>query len=383
MKYRPFGKTSLQISALGFGCMRLPVINDDSAQIDRAEAIRMLRYAIDCGLNYVDTAWTYHAETSEILVGEALKDGYRQKAYLATKLPSWEIHSQDDMERFLTEQLKKLQTDHIDFYLLHALNINHWENYLRLKVFDWAEKKRQEGLIRHLGFSFHDRYQAFETILNGYDAWDFCQIQYNYLDVNYQAGVKGLRLAAQKGLGVIVMEPLLGGKLAINPQPPAVQSALDVSKRGWAPAEWALQWIWDQPEVSLLLSGMSNMEQVEQNIAAASRSGANTFNAEDKAVIEAAQQAYKCLMPIPCTHCEYCLPCPQGVSIPDIFEMYNTGKAYDKMDRAVFTYNRHILPENKANQCVECGQCESLCPQHIEIIDWLKKVHAELYEETK
>jgi len=380
MEYRSFGKKGFKVSALGFGCMRLPVVGDDSSMIDKEEAIGMIRYAIDHGVNYVDTAWPYHQETSETVVGEALRDGYRERTYLATKLPSWLINSQDDMQRFLDLQLQKLQTDHIDFYLLHALNIHAWENYLKHKVFDWAEKKLAEGSIRNLGFSFHDRYQAFETILNGYDAWDFCQIQYNYMDVQYQAGQKGLRAAAEKGLGVVVMEPLRGGKLALNPQPPAVQAVFDASGKDWTPAEWALRWVWNQPEVSLLLSGMSNMEQMKQNIASANRSGIGTLSEQDVTVLDTAQEAYKGLMPIPCTHCEYCMPCPSGVAIPDIFEIYNNGKAYEKNEQSIFAYNHHIQVENRADQCVECAQCEGLCPQHIEIIDWLKTVHAELYE---
>ena len=205
MEYRDFGKTGLEVSALGFGCMRFPILDGDSARIDEPLATAMLRKAIDQGLNYVDTAWPYHMEQSEPLVGRILQDGYREKVFLATKMPSWLVKSPEDLERLFTTQLEKLQTDHIDFYLLHALNAGYWDNYLKVKVFDWAEQKMAEGQIRHLGFSFHDRYEVFERILNGYDNWSFCQLQYNYMDVDEQAGQRGVLEAAEKGLGVIVM----------------------------------------------------------------------------------------------------------------------------------------------------------------------------------
>lgn len=378
MKYRPFGKTGIKVSALGFGCMRLPLNSEDSGDINEAEATRMIRHAIDMGVNYIDTAWGYHREQSEPLVGRVLRDGYREKVYLATKLPSWLIHVTEDMDKHLNEQLWRLQTDHIDFYLLHSLNKDYWENYLKLNVFDWAEKKLSEGKIRHLGFSFHDDYAVFEKILNGYDHWDFCQIQYNYLDVEAQAGKRGLKAAAEKGLGVVIMEPLRGGNLAKIPAPRRVGEAFAKSPHAWTPANWSLQWIWNQPEVSLLLSGMSTMEQVEQNLTSADQSGVGLFMDAEHQVIEEVQQAYKGLAPVPCTHCEYCLPCPNGVFIPDIFKIYNESKMFDQMERGKRWYKAEIKPENQANQCVECGNCESMCPQHIQIIDWLKVAHNEL-----
>lgn len=206
MKYRPFGKLDWQASALGFGCMRLPTLGDDSGAIDETLAVPMLHRAIDAGVNYIDTAWAYHREQSEVFVGKALSGGYRERVHLATKLPSWLITTRADMDRFLDTQLERLQTDHLDFYLLHTLNARFWQNYKDLNVFDWAERKMAEGKFRYLGFSFHDTYEVFEDILNGYDNWTFCQIQYNYMDINYQAGQKGLHAAADKGLAVIVME---------------------------------------------------------------------------------------------------------------------------------------------------------------------------------
>jgi predicted aldo/keto reductase-like oxidoreductase len=257
---------------LGLWLYALPVVDGDSGKIDEPLATAMLRYAIDQGLNYVDTAWTYHSEQSEPFVGRVLQEGYREKVNLATKMPSWLVKSHEDLERLFNTQLERLQTDHIDFYLLHALNAGYWDNYLKVRVFDWAERKLAEGQIRHLGFSFHDRYEVFNKILNGYNNWDFCQLQYNYMDVDEQAGKRGVLEAAEKGLGVIVMEPLRGGKLAVQDPPAQVAEAFSQSQRDWKMAEWALQWLWDQPEVSLLLSGMSTMEQVEQNLRSASRS---------------------------------------------------------------------------------------------------------------
>ena len=378
MKYRPFGKLDWQASALGFGCMRFPTLDGESGAIDEDQAAPMLRRAIEDGVNYIDTAWSYHREQSEVFIGKVLAQGYREKVRLATKMPSWLVNARDDMDRFLDTQLERLQTDHIDFYLLHTLNAHHWENYLKLNIFEWAERKMAQGKFRYLGFSFHDSYEVFESILNGYDNWTFCQIQYNYMDINYQAGQRGLHAAADKGLAVVVMEPLRGGRLAKNPPPPAVAEVFARSGRDWTPANWALQWVWNQPEVSLLLSGMSTMEQVEQNLVSAGQSSPNSLTPEDLAVIEQARLAREALAPIPCTHCEYCLPCPSGVAIPSVFEIYNEALMYDELRRGQNAYKFDIKDENKADCCVECGTCETLCPQQIEIISWLKNDHANL-----
>lgn len=378
MKYRNFGNTGLKVSALGFGCMRLPVVDGDSGKIDEPLATAMLRNAIDQGLNYVDTAWTYHSEQSEPFVGRVLQEGYREKVNLATKMPSWLVKSHEDLERLFNTQLERLQTDHIDFYLLHALNAGYWDNYLKVRVFDWAERKLAEGRIRHLGFSFHDRYEVFNKILNGYDNWDFCQLQYNYMDVDEQAGKRGVLEAAEKGLGVIVMEPLRGGKLAVQDPPAQVAEAFSQSQRDWTMAEWALQWLWDQPEVSLLLSGMSSMEQVEQNLRSASRSGVGSLSEDDHATVSRVQQAWSGLAPVACTNCEYCMPCPNGVQIPRIFKLYNESVMYDRQGRGQNAYQNEFKDDQRADMCVECGQCEELCPQSIQIIQQLKDAHAYL-----
>lgn len=368
MQYRQFGKLNVPVSALGFGLMRLPVIDNDNNKIDEAEAIKMIRYAIDNGVNYIDTAWPYHGGNSEIVAGKALKDGYREKTFLATKLPTWLINEKEDMDKYLNEQLKKLQTDHIDFYLLHALDKNKWENMKKVDALSWAEKKKQEGKIRYIGFSFHDEYPVFQEIVDYYDKWDFCQIQYNYMDIDVQAGEKGLKYAASKGLGVVIMEPIRGGRLA-NP-PKAVQDIWDTAKVKRTPAEWALQWLWNQPEVSVVLSGMSTFEQLKENIESAKRSGINTLTKEELEIVSKVRNKYKELSPIACTGCNYCMPCPNGVNIPRNFELYNEAHMYNTYEANRRDYEN--LGDAKASSCIECGTCESVCPQHLTIIDYLK-----------
>ncbi len=372
MQYRKFGKLDVQVSALGFGCMRLPVIDGKSGNIDEAEAIRMIRYAIDQGVNYVDTAYGYHEKMSEILVGKALQDGYRQKVNLATKLPVWLVNETADYDRLLDEQLGKLQTGHVDFYLFHALNSGAWKKVVELDLLSRAEAARADGRIRHIGFSFHDNLEAFKEIVDGYNGWDFCQIQYNYMDIENQAGTDGLRYAAEKGLGVVVMEPLLGGKLARHI--PALEPVWEASPEKRTPADWALQWLWDQPEVSVVLSGMSTMAQVEENIASAAGSGIGSLQAEELAVIAGARETIQKLSPIPCTGCEYCLPCPNGVHIPRNFAVYNEGAMYNDPDGARRAYKYWINDAAKAVQCIQCQECESKCPQKIVISEWMPVV---------
>ncbi len=358
--------------------MRLPIINDDRGNIEEPEAIRMMRYAVDHGVNYIDTAYPYHEGTSEIVVGKALQNGYRQKVRLATKLPCWLIEKSEDFDRYFNEQLERLQTDYIDSYLLHALREKTWSTMNELNVFEWAEQKISDGYIKYLGFSFHDTYEMFKRIVDGYDRWTFCQIQYNYMDEDYQAGTKGLKYAASKGLAVIVMEPIRGGQLAYPPQP--IQELWDTAPRTRTPAAWALQWVWNHPEVSLLLSGMSTMEQVKENVVTADVSGPNTLTADELALIAQVRDEYRELCPIPCTNCEYCVPCPNNVRIPFIFETYNSAIMYNKPKTARRSYRR-LKEEERADQCVQCGECEEKCPQSIEIMKWLEKAHEFLIKE--
>ena len=376
MRYRRFGKLDFQVSALGFGCMRFPT-KGSYDRIDEPEATRMLRHAIDHGVNYLDTAWPYHGGNSELVVGRALQEGYREKVALATKLPIWALESAEDVDRILDRQLEKLQTDHIDFYLLHALNKKNWKTAQDLSVIDWAERARADGRIRHLGFSFHDGYEVFKEIVDAHDRWDFCQIQYNYMNEHTQAGTRGLEYAASKGLAVVIMEPLLGGKLANPPQ--AVQELWDALPTDRSPVEWAFQWLWDKPQASVVLSGMSTMEQVRQNVQSADRSAVGQLTQDEFAVIDQVRQKYEALTPIGCTDCRYCLPCTVGLNIPNLFRMLNEGVLYDQLEQARERYSK--MPEDqRASACIQCRECEERCPQGIEISEKMTLVHEVLGE---
>ncbi len=371
MQYRTFGKTNFKPSALGFGAMRLPQKN---GAIDEALATRMLRQAIDQGVNYVDTAWIYHRGESEPFIGRALRDGYRDRVKIATKMPCWKVERREQLDEIFEQQLKNLQTDRIDCYLFHSLFASSWQKMKELRALEWAEEKIAQGKIGDIGFSFHDELPVFKTILADYDKWVFCQLQYNYMDVHKQAGAEGVRLAAEKGLAVIVMEPLLGGRLAGEP-PVEVRQLWDSVPVRRAPADWALQWLWNQPEVSLVLSGMSAMGQVDQNVASANRAAVGSLSPADLALVERVRSAFESLFPIPCTKCNYCQPCPKGVAIPDILELYNLASAYHNVEASRASYE--WVPEKaQAHNCVVCGECEKKCPQKIAISEWLKKANA-------
>ncbi|MFC1857444.1 aldo/keto reductase [Thermodesulfobacteriota bacterium] len=377
MQYRPFGKLDFRVSALGFGAMRLPFIGKDMAKIDEPQAERMIRYAVDHGVNYIDTAYPYHMGQSEPVVGRALRDGYRQKVKLATKLPSWMIRSLEDCDRYLNEQLQRLQTDTIDFYLLHGLNREYWPKLRDIEVLKWAEAALADGRIQHLGFSFHDQYELFEEIVDAYHSWTFCQIQYNYVDVDYQAGIKGLKYATDRGLAVVVMEPIRGGQLAKEPPERIKNLWGDALNRRTLP-EWALQWVWNHPEVSVVLSGMSTMQQVEENVAFAERSAPVSLTEEELALIDRVREAYRNLAPIPCTNCMYCMPCPNGVNIPRIFEIYNDAIVHGDLPTARLFYRGPFVglkEEQRADRCIECKECEEVCPQEIPVTEWLPKAH--------
>lgn len=371
MQYRKFGRLDFNVSALGFGCMRLPIIGGDEGNIDEDLTIKMIRYAIDNGVNYVDTAYGYHRGKSEIVVGKALKDGYRERTMLATKLPVWHVNVREDMDRLLNEQLEKLDTDHIDFYLLHSLHKDTWDKVYNLGVLDWIESIIKRGLIRHIGFSFHDDLDTFKRIVDAYN-WDFCQIQYNYIDIEHQAGMAGLKYASNKGLGVVVMEPLRGGKLA-NP-PDRVREVFDSFPVKRSPVAWALLWLWNQPEVSTVLSGMSAFEQVKENIEIADKSGINILTQEELSLIERVREAYLGFKAIDCNECGYCMPCPNGVDIPKNFHLYNEGVRYNDFNGPRWNYRNEMQESERASSCIKCGTCEPQCPQHLPIRDLLDKV---------
>jgi predicted aldo/keto reductase-like oxidoreductase len=376
MKYRPFGKTGWNVSALGFGAMRLPVTDGRAGgpAVDEKESVRMIRAAIDGGVNYVDTAYPYHGGVSETVVGKALAGGYRSKVRLATKSPVWLIQKPGDFDRYLNEQLSRLGTERIDYYLLHALDAGRWENVvLRHDLLKKGEAAVADGRIGSLGFSFHDGFDTFIRILDGYDKWGMCQIQYNYLDVENQAGTRGLREAAKRGLPVVVMEPLLGGRLA---RPPLkIRKMIEASPVRRSPAEWALAWLWDLPEVSTVLSGMSAMSEVKDNLAIAERAEPGMLEAEDREWIGTIRRAYRECAPIPCTNCGYCMPCPAGVLIPANFGLYNDMSIHENPGVPRFSYANFFPDPGKASACVQCGECLDKCPQKIDIPGWMPKVH--------
>ena len=381
MQYRKFGKLDWEVSALGFGAMRLPSMEGSEANVDEPQSIQMIRYAIDHGVNYLDTAYPYHSGQSERIVGRALQDGYRNKMKLATKLLSRSVESADDFDRYFNEQLERLQTDKLDFYLLHGLNAGSWSKVRDLGVLSWAEDQMARGRFDHLGFSFHDTYEVFRDIINAYDNWTLCQIQYNYMDIDHQAGTRGLKYAADKGLAVVVMEPIRGGRLV---RPPEQVAKLWTNARYQrTPAEWALQWVWNQPEVSVALSGMSTMGQVVENIAAADRSGIGVLTANEITLVDQVREAYQGLNPIPCTKCGYCMPCPSSVEIPRILELFNDASVYGnlRIRRLFYSGPRGLKEEQRADQCTECGECVEVCPQEIPIPEWLQKAHALLVPE--
>jgi hypothetical protein len=374
MLYRTMKKADPKLSILGFGCMRLPVTAD--GQIDESQATEMIRYAIDHGVNYVDTAYPYHNGESEPFVGRALADGYREKVNLATKLPSWLVTSRKDMDKYLDEQLVRLNTDHIDFYLVHGLNDPFWKNLAALKVTEFLDNAIADGRIRYAGFSFHDNTALFKEIVDSYD-WTFAQIQYNFMDEEYQAGTEGLRYAAKKGLGIVVMEPVRGGLLARDLK--GVTEIWKTTEIHRDPAEWALSWVWNHPEVTVVLSGMSTPEQVRQNVTLAKTGLPNSLSKKELALFGKVRKELKKRIIIPCTGCRYCVPCPQGVSIPECFEMFNRGHVYEDVEDARQHYTMFLggffdgIP-HYASCCQECGECEEKCPQALPIRENLKKV---------
>lgn len=371
MNYRNFPKSEEKISILGFGCMRLPLLSESPQDIDIALAKEMVRNAIDCGVNYIDTAYPYHGGKSESFVADVLKDGYREKVYLATKLPSWLVKSQEDMDRLLAEQLKNLETSYIDYYLLHALDKKRWTLLKEYGVFNFIQKALADGKIRKIGFSFHDDLATFKSIIDDY-SWDFCQIQYNFLDTEEQAGTEGLDYAYKKDVGIIVMEPLRGGGLTTS-VPLEVQELWDSASIERTPAEWALRWVWNNPKITVILSGMSSLEQVEENVTIASAVSADSLSSHELELIGKVADIYKSKIKVSCTACAYCMPCPQKVNIPESFRLYNNASMFGTIPKYRNMY-KAMFANHTADLCIGCGECEEKCPQKIPIIDSLKGV---------
>jgi len=366
-----FPGTDIIASHLGLGAMRLPRKADNS--LDENEAITLIRDAIDNGISYVDTAYPYHDGLSETVVGKALKDGYRERVTLVTKLPVWKVESRKDMDEVLDEQLQKLQTDHVDFYLLHAMGKERLEKMRKLDYQRFFEDKIKEGKIRYPGFSFHDKEHVFLEILNDYD-WKLAQVQMNLLDGENQATVRGIEAAGKKGVGVVVMEPLRGG--ALVKATGEVRELYDNYQVKRTPVEWALRYLMDMPYVTNILSGMSSRQQVAENIATFNNVGETPLTAEDRTLLEKVKKAYLDRIKTGCTGCAYCQPCPQGVAIPKIFQAYDEARMLDNGKFPKF-YQTTIEKEKDASRCVACRQCEDACPQHLPIVDFLNEIHQE------
>jgi predicted aldo/keto reductase-like oxidoreductase len=374
MQYRKVPKSGDQLSALGFGAMRLPT---RMGRIDEKRAALQVRGAIDQGVNYIDTAVPYHGGESERFLGRALQDGYRDKVKLATKLPPPGVNTREDMDRILGIQLRKLKTDHIDYYLLHGIEANQWKRLYDLGVLDFLDRVKAAGKIENAGFSFHGDRKTFREIIDAYD-WTFCQIQYNFLDETNQAGTEGLRYAASKKIAVMVMEPLRGGMLAAK-LPEAVRQAYGRSAIRRSPAEWALRWVWNHPEVTVVLSGMNDEGHIAENIRTCRTAFPDAMSEAELATVAEVAGLYKQLMKIGCTGCAYCMPCPSGVNIPMCFSIYND---YHMGSSSLITRGMYggmlmggIMAERSdAALCRDCGKCAKACPQRIAIPAELKKV---------
>ncbi|MCP4132067.1 MAG: aldo/keto reductase [bacterium] len=383
MLYRKMNKTGDELSILGFGCMRLP---EKNGKIDEERATNQVRYAIDNGINYIDTAMPYHMGASEPFLGKALANGYRDKVKLATKLPPWLVKSREDMDKILNSQLERLNTDRIDYYLVHSLEAHNWKRMRELGVLDFLDRAKAAGKIINAGFSFHGDKKTFKEVVDSHD-WDFCQIQYNFLDEDNQAGTEGLTYAASKGLGVIIMEPLRGGNLG-GKVPAPVEKIWAQAETKRTPVEWALRWIWDHPEVTVILSGMNEEEHIQENIRVAGEALPESFTKHELQLVGKVRDTYRTLMKAGCTGCRYCIPCPAGVDIPQCFEIYNSRHMFNDVQYSQLVYTMRlsgVIGQDKkcyASLCKECGKCEKACPQQLPIQDLLKDISGE-FEGTR
>ncbi len=384
MLYRKMGSTNLDVSVLGFGAMRLPMMGtgneldsfDPKTPVDEEEATKMVEHAIENGVNYFDTAYIYHTGKSETFLGKALQN-HRSKVRIATKLPTWNLKGKADFDRIFDKQLEKLQTDHIDFYLIHGLDRSTWNSLREMGVLDFLDRLRADRRILHAGFSFHDALNVFREIVDAYD-WGMCMVQYNYYDRAYQAGTEGVAYAASKGIGVVAMEPLRGGKLA-GRIPPEVQALWDSARPRRSPVEWALRWAWNNARISTVLSGMSNLEQVKENVRLAGEALPDSLSSEELGLIDRVRAAYRKMLKVDCTGCGYCMPCPYDVNIPHNFTSYNDTYMFeDTLAVNRVFYNKMTPPGQKASACTECRECVEKCPQKLDIPELLKDVDKRL-----
>ncbi len=368
MLYRKIEKTGDELSVLGFGAMRLPTKN---GRPDEKRATEQIRYAIDRGVNYIDTAIAY---MNEPLVGRVLSDGYREKVKLATKLPPWNVHKLEDMENTFKVQLDNFNTNYIDYYMLHGLNHNSWNKMIEFGALDFLSKIKADGKILNAGFSFHGDKDTFKEIVDAYN-WDFCMIQYNYLDEENQAGTEGLKYAASKGLGVIVMEPFRGGNLTRN-IPTEIDELWNTSKTKRTPPEWALRWVLNHPEVTCVISGMNEEEHIKENLRIADESYPNSLTTEELELIRKVRDKYRELMKTGCTGCHYCMPCPAGVDIPRCFELYDTANTFGnkRYGQLQYAIGLGIINNGYASRCIKCRKCLEHCPQELPITDLLNDV---------
>lgn len=371
MEKRRMEKLGIETSLLGFGCMRFPKNADGS--INEQETERMMDKAIMSGVNYIDTAYPYHEGNSELVVGRILKKYDRKSYYLATKLPVWLVDSVEDVDKYLEEQLKKLQTDYIDFYLMHAMGRDRWDKMLKLGCVERLAELKAQGKIKYLGFSFHDSYEVFEEMIN-YCDWDFCQIQLNYMDAQEQAGLKGYKLTAEKGIPLVIMEPVKGGSLA------AFSTDITAKFRELDPdastASFALRWVGSLPNVKVVLSGMSTMEQVEDNLK--TFGDFKPLSEAEEAVIKEVAGILKGRVRNGCTGCRYCMPCPAGVDIPGSFGIWNNYHVYQNYNIVQWNWEEGIGSEHQPKNCIKCGKCEAACPQKLSIRQDLEKAQEDL-----
>ncbi len=378
MKYRTMGKLGIQASAFGLGCMRFNGAASGDSVIDEQKAISLIRRAIDGGVTYLDTAYVYLDKTSEIVLGKALRDGYRDRVTIATKMPMEYVHNREEMQALLDSELAKLQTDHIDFYLMHGINKEKWEYFKSIGAREFFEDMKKAGKIRYKCFSFHGPYSDFEYVLNDWD-WDMVQIQYNFMDVDNQAGWKGLELAGSKGIPVVIMEGLLGGRLSRAPR--NVQALYDAFPVRRSPVEWAFRWLCNHPQVSVVLSGCNEAEQIDDNLRIFDTVEAGIMEEAELRLMDEVRAAYLSRTKIGCTGCRYCMPCPNGVQIPGIFSVWNNVSLYEIDPKEDWNFRQIREKNGGADNCVGCGACEAACPQHLGIIEGLRQAWSELNAE--